>query len=262
LLVAALVLPAWQKREAIIALHPAIARAKLDAESTDALARKLERQVADYNFVQAKRHAPLALAYIEDLSRLLPDNTWVQQFDLRTAGKAREVQISGESASASKLIELLEQSTLLQNAAPRGPFTRGSQPGTERFLIAAETRIKPPPDALPARDVVLLPPAAAAVVPAVQVPPAAEAPSEAPSGAPAEGSAVEPAAKSDPVAAPPETIPAIVQPLAPPHPPQLSPEARAQGAERARRLREQVQDRQKAAEDLRRRRQQPRSDVK
>ncbi len=266
LLVAAMVLPAWQKREAIIALHPAIAKAKQDAESTDALARKLERQVADYNFMQAKRHAPLALAYIEDLSRLLPDNTWVQQFDLKTSGKNREVQISGESASASKLIELLEQSTLLQNAAPRGPFTRGSQPGTERFLIAAETRIKLPPEALPARDVVLLPPAAAVPVPAAQLPPAAntsaltEAPSEA-AEAPAEGAA-DPPAKSDSVAAPPAPAPAKVQPLARPHAAQLSPEVRAKEEERAQRLRELAQERQKAAEEVRRERRQSGSEIK
>ncbi|MEO5677794.1 MAG: pilus assembly protein PilM, partial [Usitatibacter sp.] len=71
LLFVALVLPAWQKRESIIALHPTIAKAKQEAEATDALARTLERQVADYNFVQGKRHGPPALAYLEDVSRLL-----------------------------------------------------------------------------------------------------------------------------------------------------------------------------------------------
>ncbi len=169
LLFVALVLPAWQKRESIIALHPSIAKAKQEAEAADALARTLERQVADYNFAQAKRHAPSALAYLEDVSRLLPDNTWVQQFDLRTAGKSREVQITGETTSSSKLIEILEQSTLLQNATPKGSVTRGSQPGTERFMIAAETRAKPLPEAVPARDVAVVQPTPPPAVPAPAV---------------------------------------------------------------------------------------------
>ena len=217
LLVVALLLPAWQKRESIIALLPVIAKAKQEAEATDALARTLERQVADYNFVQGKRHGPAALAYLEDVSRLLPDNTWVQQFDLRTAGKSREVQITGETTSSSKLIEILEQSTLLQNAAPRGTVTRGAQPGTERFMIAAETRARPLPQARPAQEVAALPPPPERVV----VQPVAPAPSPiaAADNPPALTPAgVPPAAQAgaEPASAPPAT--ANVEPVKPAQP--------------------------------------------
>ncbi len=256
LLFAALVLPAWQKREAIIAMHPSVAKAKQEAEAADALVRTLERQVADYNFVQAKRHSPPALAYLEDVSRLLPDNTWVQQFDLRTAGKSREVQITGETTSSSKLIEILEQSTLLQNATPKGSVTRGSQPGTERFMIAAETRAKPAPDALPARDVAILQPSAPPPVPA----PPATAVLASPAG-PAETSAV-PAtlevvpkaeAPREPPAAVPPPVPARVQPTtpaqrqAPPVPEELK-------ARRAERERAYLEARKAREDDLRTRR--------
>ncbi|HXJ79648.1 MAG TPA: PilN domain-containing protein, partial [Candidatus Methylomirabilis sp.] len=89
----------------------------------------------------------------EELTRLLPDNTWVQQFDVKNVGKVREVQISGETASSSKLIEILEGSTLLQNAAFRGTVTRGQTQGTERFLIAAEVRPRPQPETKSVLDV-------------------------------------------------------------------------------------------------------------
>lgn len=158
LLLMALLLPAWQKREAAIGLLPVLAKAETDAKASDTLARELERQVADYNYLLAKKHATPSLAFIEELSRLLPDNTWVQQFDLRAAGKGREVQITGETPSSSKLIELLEQSTLLQNAAPRGAVTRASQPGFERFVIAAEARQRPLPELRPATELAALAP--------------------------------------------------------------------------------------------------------
>jgi general secretion pathway protein L len=150
LLLVALLFPVWRKREAVIVMHPLVGKAQQEAQATDVLARDLDRQVADYNFLLAKKHGWAApLAYVEDVTRLLPDNTWVQQFELKAAGKVREVQITGETASSSKLIEILEQSTLLQNAAIRGTVTRGSTPNSERFMIAAEAKPRPLPEARP-----------------------------------------------------------------------------------------------------------------
>jgi len=192
LLVIALFLPVWQKRETVIALHPLLAKAKQAAEATDAIARELERQVGDYNFLLAKKHGTQpVLAFMEEISRLLPDHTWLSQLDVRTTGKTREVSIAGETASASKLIEILEQSTLLQNAAPRGSVTRGSQPGLERFQITAEARARTQPEARPVMEAVsMVPPlqqpapgpSAAAPVPATAVvtPVPATAPRSAP----------------------------------------------------------------------------------
>jgi general secretion pathway protein L len=159
LLVAALAIPALRKRSEVHAIKPALDKAFTEAQATDTLVRDLERQVADYNFLLAKKHGSgPALAYIEEVARLLPDNTWLQQFELKTTGKVREVQVSGETASSSKLIEILEQSTLLQNAAPRGTITRGTQPGSERFVIAAETRPRQQPETKPVTEVQVPPP--------------------------------------------------------------------------------------------------------
>ncbi len=176
LLLAALAYPIYRKRAAVIALMPQVGRAQIEAASTDTVARELERQVADYNFLLNRKHgSPSVLAYVEDVSRLLPDNTWVQQFDLKQTGKTREVQITGETVSSSRLIEILEQSQLLQNANPRGTVTRGTLPNTERFMIAAEVRPRPAPEA---RGISESPapaaPAAPAPAPAAPTPPAAK----------------------------------------------------------------------------------------
>src|SRR5262249_10828553 len=79
LLVVALALPLVQKRSAVVALNPQMERARQKAEATGALAAELDRQVADYNFLLSKKHGNYsALAVIEEVTRLLPDNTWVQ----------------------------------------------------------------------------------------------------------------------------------------------------------------------------------------
>jgi general secretion pathway protein L len=184
----ALLLPVWHKRDAVISTFPMVAKAQRDAEATAAISRDLEKQVADYNFLLAKKHGSYpALAYLEEVTRLLPDNTWLQQMDIKTVGKAREIQLSGETTSSSRLIELLEQSRVLQNAAPRGTVTRGSQPNTERFMIAADPRPRTLPDATAVNDIpvpvtpVAAPaPAAPAAPPtAVVTPPAPAKPSAA-----------------------------------------------------------------------------------
>ena len=146
----ALLIPLWRKRETIIALQPLLARSHQEAEAADRLAAQLTRQVDDYNYVLARKHTlHPALDYVEEITRLLPDNSWLQQLELKSTGKSREVVMTGETTSSSKLIEILEQSKLLRNAAMRGTITRGSAPNSERFQIQAEAPPATPPEATP-----------------------------------------------------------------------------------------------------------------
>lgn len=176
LLFVVLAYPPYTKREQIKVLHPVEAKAQGEAQAAGRLAQELERLAGDYNFLLAKKHGvPPTLVFVEELSRLLPDNTWVQQMDLKAAGKVRELQIQGETASSSKLIEILSQSTLMQNVNTRGTVTRGSQPGTERFAIVAEAKSRPLPEATAVAQL-STPVAAPVPVPAPPAPPKAEAP--------------------------------------------------------------------------------------
>jgi general secretion pathway protein L len=229
LLAVALILPIWQARESVIAMMPMVAKAKVEAEATDKIARELDRLVADYNFVLARRHsAPPVLAYLEELSRVLPDNTWVQQLDIKALAKSHEVTIVGESASASKLIEVLEQAKGVQNASPRGSITRGSVPGVERFSITAEAknralpeyvpigRAPAPPAGQPASSV---PPAKAAAPVAAPPASAAAAPASSPTAAPASAPTSPAPVSGAPAAAPAQPAspaPAASAPAAPP----------------------------------------------
>jgi general secretion pathway protein L len=212
LLVVALLYPVYRKREAVVELLPLVAKAKQDAEATDVIRGALEKQVTDYNFLVGRRQGSWpALAILEDVSRILPDNTWVNQMDVKTTGKAREVQVTGETASASKLIELFEQSTVLQNATPKGAVTRGSMPNMERFMIVAETRARTVPAARPLLEVAqalpsLPPPAMAPVAPPpAENEPAASAPPA--NGAPDNAPPAKAPAPAKPV--PPKNVPAL-----------------------------------------------------
>ncbi|HZZ94534.1 MAG TPA: pilus assembly protein PilM [Usitatibacter sp.] len=184
----ALGVPLYYKRAAVMSGFPLLDRARQEAEATDNIAHDVEKQVADYNFLLTKKHGTFpVLALLEEVTRLLPDNTWVQQIDIKTVGKTREVQVSGETPSSSKLIEIFESSPLLHNAQTRGTVTRGSQPNLERFMIVAEPRPRPAPESTS-----LLEAGVPVATPATTAPPAGAPKAAPPAPAPAKPAEVKP----------------------------------------------------------------------
>jgi general secretion pathway protein L len=158
--------PLWQKREAVIDLQPRLDKAKAGADVADRLVKEIEKLAAERNFIVGRKQGQQpAIVLLEDLSRLLPDATWVQQLDLKAGPKVRELQISGETGSSSQLIELIEKSGSLANASFKSPLTKGVTPGTERFLIAAEVKPRPVPEPMAEESLALSVPAGAPVVP-------------------------------------------------------------------------------------------------
>lgn len=137
---AALALPIWQKRETVLALRPLQDKARERAEASENLRRQLETLVAEYNYLlDKKRSSPPVVAVLEDVTRILPDDTWVQRFELR----GKEMHIHGETASSSKLAGLFEQAKTLHDASFKAPLTKGQGANSERFQLAAGTKPLP-----------------------------------------------------------------------------------------------------------------------
>ena len=76
-----------------------------------------------------ERQSPLKLPLLEELSRKLPKDTWVTRISI----KQSLVEIQGYSASASKLIPLLENSIFLKDTKFKGSVTTQAQ--GKRFTI-------------------------------------------------------------------------------------------------------------------------------
>src|SRR4029077_229266 len=86
---------------------------------------------------------------LEDVTHLLPDDTWLTQLELKNVSRGkdaqRELSLRGESANAGRLVTLLEDSKLFTQAAPRSPTTK-IQPGPgEIFDVAAQLKPSPAP---------------------------------------------------------------------------------------------------------------------
>lgn len=137
LLIGAAAVPLLHKRQAIHALEAELAVTEEKSELAGRLREELNRLTSDTKFLLEKRQStPLALEIITELTRILPDDTWITHLDI----KGWEVNVQGESASAASLIPLIESSTVLSGARFRSPVTRTPRSDAERFILSAETR--------------------------------------------------------------------------------------------------------------------------
>ena len=151
---ATLVVPLVQKREYAIALNKQVEEARVQAMAADVVRTQLERAQGEYNYTLAKKYAyPGTLQLLDGVTRVLPDDTWVTQLEMRSSlhGKdtQRDLVLRGESANAGKLIGLLEDSKLVEQAALRSSTTK-IQPGPgEIFDLGAQVKKLPPPAPVP-----------------------------------------------------------------------------------------------------------------
>lgn len=123
-------------------LESAVAEVRRDAAEAPELAERIE-QVRAANFtVHDRRTArPPLVEVLEDLSVRLPDDTYLQRFEVQHG----EVRVFGISAAASNLIRVLEESPLLADVRFESSVTRDVATGKERFSITA--RLVPPAEA-------------------------------------------------------------------------------------------------------------------
>jgi general secretion pathway protein L len=96
--------------------------------------QKIDQQYADLSgymetFNTIERQSPLKLPLIQELSRKLPKDTWLTRISI----KQSLVEIQGYSASASELIQKLEESEFLKDTQFKGSVT--TQALGKRFTI-------------------------------------------------------------------------------------------------------------------------------
>ncbi|MEO8485277.1 MAG: hypothetical protein ABI585_02970 [Betaproteobacteria bacterium] len=163
----AVVFPLWQKRGHAIAIINQAEVVRQQAAVSERLRAELEKVASDYNFALERKYAwPPIVRVLDTVTRVLPDDTWLTQLEVRTLPKGRErdreLVMRGESANAGKLIPVLEESGIVTQVAPRSPTTK-IQPGPgEVFDLGAQLKPMQKPALVPLVEA----PAAASSAPA------------------------------------------------------------------------------------------------
>lgn len=128
-------LPFHRQQARLESLRSQLAAIRADASQAEALRQEVEQGLAAERFlIEAQVKRPSALAAIEELSALIPDESWVQQLQLSNEG----VEFGGMAASAGSLLRALEDSPLFTAAAFRAPVNQDGNSGRERFALAAK----------------------------------------------------------------------------------------------------------------------------
>ena len=137
LALAALAVPPLIKREAVVQLLPWVDKGKRAAEAVSAVRVELEARADQHNYLIEKRQAsPAVIQVMEELTHILPDDTWIQVFDL----KGKKLLIQGETGSSSRLIGLFEKSSIFRDASFSSALFKGQLPGTERYQLDIQLR--------------------------------------------------------------------------------------------------------------------------
>jgi len=119
----------------VLELEAAIA----DVRDEALLVQRIKEQISDTSeaagFLTVRRAAsPLAIELLADITRILPDDTYLDRLVINQTS----VQMQGKSQNAQRLIELVNQSELLDEAAFRGSTRLDARTGLEIFEINAK----------------------------------------------------------------------------------------------------------------------------
>jgi general secretion pathway protein L len=130
-----LILPLWQKSILLKKLEKELEENKSKANQVAALRDQVTSARNENRFLEEKKRTTWSvLDILLELTLLLPDDTWVSNFEVRD----NTVHLHGQSMASASLIPILETSKLFQNVTFRSPVTRSKKNNTERFHISAE----------------------------------------------------------------------------------------------------------------------------
>ena len=140
LLVTAITIPIVQKNRAIEAMEAQVQTAAAAAREGSQLRQNLEKMADASRFlVEKKATAVMAVELIDEVSRILPDHTWITRLNLSDT----ELQIQGQSSSSASLIAAIESSPHFENVRFASPVVQIQGTNNDRFHIAASI-VEPP----------------------------------------------------------------------------------------------------------------------
>ncbi|WP_432695485.1 PilN domain-containing protein [Marinobacterium sp. YM272] len=127
----------YQREERLLALQQAIGPRESVAEEAQAIRSEIELMESGGQFIyERKTTRPATIVLLDELTRRLPDSTWLSRFEL----EGDELRVQGESNSASGLISLLEESPLLEQVSFTSPVTINPRSRKERFSLTAQVQ--------------------------------------------------------------------------------------------------------------------------
>ncbi|HSN52984.1 MAG TPA: PilN domain-containing protein, partial [Woeseiaceae bacterium] len=139
LVVAAITVPLVHKNRALEALEAQVQAAAAAAREGAELRRDLEKMAAASQFLVDKKAADVMIVeLVDEVSRILPDHTWIARLDL----SGDELQIQGQSSASASLIRIIESSPWFENVRFASPVVQIAGTDNDRVHIVASVARK------------------------------------------------------------------------------------------------------------------------
>jgi general secretion pathway protein L len=135
-----LVMNAWlhNRQVALTEMQARVESMHTDAQRVVALRQRLSDSAGAAGFLaQRKSKAASLLAVIEELSRRLPDDTWLERLSVDNGG---QIGFQGQSPQAARLIDTLKGSTMIGEPSFQGTIQADPTSKKERFYMVAHVR--------------------------------------------------------------------------------------------------------------------------
>ncbi|HTT85181.1 MAG TPA: PilN domain-containing protein [Rhizomicrobium sp.] len=125
----------WRGAAAADQLSAEVDAAAARAAVVHRLAHEISDVQAQIEFPLEQKRAPFLLAMLREVTRVLPDGTWLTEFEL-DGGK---VHIQGFAKSASDVVGEIDHSAMFANAQFMAPL-QSAQNGNERFDLSFDVK--------------------------------------------------------------------------------------------------------------------------
>ncbi len=99
------------------------------ASRVEQLQHRIEQTTTQLAFLAEQKRSPLFVAILADVTRTLPDGSWITEFTM----SGSKIRIGGYSRAASDLIGVFDRSGHFTNAQFAAPVTQGPSQGIDRF---------------------------------------------------------------------------------------------------------------------------------
>jgi len=116
---------------------------RVEARRVMQLQQAFEETLLAANFLAEKRASqPAVIELLDELTRILPDDIWLQQFQLQGS----DLRIQGQADGSQRVIGLLDESELFESPEITGAISIDPRSGQERFRSQVSVVTEPGPD--------------------------------------------------------------------------------------------------------------------
>lgn len=137
LFVAIVYIPIYQLSTLESSLEKEIQLARKAANDTITMQNDLEQEIRSAEFLDARKTVtPSSIVVLDELTRALPDDTWLQRFQ----HDQEHASISGYSTGASKLISIIDEQENFINPTFTSPIVKDKNRDIEKFEMKFEIR--------------------------------------------------------------------------------------------------------------------------